>query len=144
MHRLALALLLLALPARAQTLAIPDGNTIKSGNTTVRLWGIDAPDSRQVCDDGWAAGQEAAKTLRALIQGRRLECTERGKDRFGQTLALCKADGWDVGAAMVSAGMAWAARQNRDYIEQEKDAINARKGVHDHPCLLPWAWREQR
>ena len=46
------------------------------------------------------------------------------------------------GAAMVSAGAAWAARQNRDYANEEQDAINARKGVHDHPCLLPWAWRE--
>jgi endonuclease YncB( thermonuclease family) len=138
--RPALALLLLALPASAQT--VPDGNTITVGATTVRLWGIDAPDIRQTCDDGWAAGQEAARTLRALVQGRRLECNPRGKDRFGVTLAVCKTDGWDVGAAMVSAGAAWAARQNRDYTNEEHDAINARKGVHDHPCLLPWAWRE--
>jgi endonuclease YncB( thermonuclease family) len=80
--------------------------------------------------------------LRTLVQGRRLECNPRGKDRFGVTLAVCKSDGWDVGAAMVSAGAAWAARQNRDYANEEQDAINARKGVHDHPCLLPWAWRE--
>ena len=140
MHRLALALLLLALPSSAQT--IPDGNTITVGATTVRLWGIDAPDIRQVCDDGWPAGQEAAKILLSLVQGRRLECNPRGKDRFGVTLFSCKAGDWDVGAAMVGAGAAWAARQNPAYADQERDALNARKGVHDHPCLLPWAWRE--
>ena len=142
---MALVLLFLAVPASAQTVTITDGDTIKIGDTTLRLWGIDAPESRQVCDDGWAAGQEAARTLRTLMQGRRLECQDRGKDRYGATLALCTADGTDLSAAMVIAGMAWAYLEHgRAYVDHERDARNARKGVHDHPCLLPWVWREQR
>ena len=41
-------------PTAAQT--ITDGDTLKQGGVTYRLWGIDAPESKQVCPDGWPAG----------------------------------------------------------------------------------------
>ena len=63
-------LLALSLPAsaRAQVLVgeatAVDGDSLSVGGTSVRLFGIDAPESRQTCDrDGtdWGCGEEAAR-----------------------------------------------------------------------------------
>jgi endonuclease YncB( thermonuclease family) len=47
---------MIAEPATAQT--VVDGDTIKPGGTTYRLWGIDAMESRQTCSDSWPSGAE--------------------------------------------------------------------------------------
>jgi endonuclease YncB( thermonuclease family) len=56
--------------------------------------------------------------------GKRIECEFRGKDRYGRSIGLCRADGLDLGATMVSAGMAWAfTRYSSDYVEQERASL---------------------
>jgi hypothetical protein len=65
--KVAVALLLFALPASAQT--VVDGDTIKLAGTTYRLWGIDAPESKQSCAAGWPAGQEATKARAVRAAG---------------------------------------------------------------------------
>jgi endonuclease YncB( thermonuclease family) len=135
--------LLLAAPAFAQT--VTDGDTIKLNGTTWRLWGIDAPEYHQSCLDGWFAGIESARALERHMLGKRIECEFRGKDRYGRSIGLCRADGLDLGAAMVSAGMAWAfTRYSSDYVEQEMAALSARLGVHAHDCEKAWDWRAQQ
>jgi len=124
------AVVLLALPAAAESVRAIDGDTIKLNGATYRLWGIDAPETRQACADGWAAGPEAQRKLADLIGVGDVTCEPRGLDRYRRTIALCRADGQDLGAAMVSAGMAYAfTRYSGDYIEQEKAAILSRAGV---------------
>ncbi len=140
------ALLLFALPAAAQTVqvTVADGNTIRLAGRTYLLWGIEAPDRRQTCGDGWPAGQEAMQALAGLIQGHMIDCEPRDKDRFGDTVALCRADGADLGALMVRAGMAWAfGGESREYRDLEKDARDDRRGLHDHACERPGRWRER-
>ena len=44
---ISLVLVLFASSAGAQT--ITDGDTLKQGGVTYRLWGIDAPEAKQVC-----------------------------------------------------------------------------------------------
>lgn len=135
-------LLLVGIAANAQT--VTDGDTIKLNGTRWRLWGIDAPELGQLCLDGWPGGIEAARTLERLALGKRIECEYRGKDRYGRSIGLCRADGQDLGAEMVEAGMAWAfTRYSSDYIEQEKSAISSRRGVHAHDCEKAWDWRRQ-
>ena len=134
------ALLIFSTLVQAQT--VTDGDTIKLAGTTYRLWGIDAPETGQACADGWPAGLEANRKMAELVAGRAITCEPRDKDRYGRIVALCRADGQDLGAAMVSAGMAWAfTRYSSDYVEQERAAIGARAGVHGHDCSTPWDWR---
>lgn len=144
MRTAALAIaMLIAAPAFAQT--VTDGDTIKLNGTKWRIWGIDAPETHQACRDGWKAGLEATAKMRELMAGHTVTCEARGHDRYGRTIGLCRADGQDLGAAMVSAGMAYAfTRYSSDYIGQERAAISARLGVHAHDCEKPWDWRAER
>jgi endonuclease YncB( thermonuclease family) len=140
---LAMIALLLATPAEAQR--VIDGDTIDLNGTRWRLWGIDAPETHQACADGWPAGLEATAAMRKLIGERVVVCEFRGRDRYKRSIGLCRGDGEDLGAAMVSTGMAWAfTRYSSDYIAQERAAIGARRGVHAHDCEKAWDWRAQR
>lgn len=142
----AVALLALASGASAQTASISDGDTLKLRGTTYRLWGIDAPEAKQTCPDGWAAGRMATTRLQELISGRTVICQEKSRDRYGRTVAVCRAGGEDIGAILVREGLAWAfVRYNADYVDQEARAKADRLGVHAHGCAPAWEWRaEQR
>jgi len=135
--------ILLSLPAAAQT--ITDGDTIKLNGVTYRLWGIDAPETKQDCPDGWPAGRLATTQLQTLIKGRTIVCEAKDTDRYGRTVAVCRAGGEDLGALMVRSGMAWAfVRYSRDYVDQETRAKAANLGVHAHDCVVAWEWRAQQ
>ena len=63
------------------------------------------------------------RALGDLMKGKRIECEPKTTDRYGRTVAICRADGVDLGMAMVSAGMAWAfLRYSHDYVQQESEA----------------------
>jgi endonuclease YncB( thermonuclease family) len=131
---------LLAAPAVAQT--VTDGDTLKQGGVTYRLWGIDAPEAKQVCPDGWPAGSLATTRLQALIAGRSIVCQEKDRDRYGRIVAICRASGEDLGAIMVREGLAWAfTRYSADYVDEEARANFERLGVHAHGCIPAWEWR---
>lgn len=137
--RAALALALLASPAVAQT-AI-DGDTLKLGGNTIRLYGIDAPELKQVCR-GWPAGSLAQEALGAMVVGRRVTCEGKGNDQYGRMLAVCRADGVDIGAEIVRSGMAWSfTKYSGIYLSQEIEARTADLGVHRHDCEAAWEYR---
>lgn len=137
---LGLFLLILAIPAAAQM--VSDGDTIKHNGRTYRLWGIDAPENKQTCSDGWEAGREATKVMAELVRGRQVECFDVTQDRYGRTVALCFADGLNLSAEMVRVGMAWAfVRYSRDYLDHEAEAKSAGLGVHGHGCEPAWEYR---
>ena len=129
--------------AFAQT--ITDGDTMKLNGTIYRLWGIDAPETKQDCSDGWAAGHMATSRLQALISGRSVVCERKDTDRYGRTVAICRANGEDLGAILVREGLAWAfVRYSSDYVDQEAKAKAERLGIHAHGCTPAWEWRAQQ
>lgn len=72
---------------------IVDGDTIALGEVKIRLEGIDAPESDQICLDAqaarWACGVEAGNRLSAHIAGRSIDCTPTGQDAYHRLLAVC-------------------------------------------------------
>ncbi len=83
----------------------------------------------------------AAGTLNRLMAGKTITCEARDTDRYGRTVGLCRADGDDLGAAMVRLGMAWAfVRFSRVRLEDRARSENL--GVHAYPCQP--AWRAQQ
>ena len=132
---------LYAATALAQTVVV-DGRTLEIDGSSIRLWGMDAPDRAQTCDQKWPAGQEAMAKLAELVRGHAVECESKGHDGDGRTLALCRVDGQDLGAAMVRAGMAWAdLKTTHQYVLPEAHAAAAYLGVHAHHCRTAWDWR---
>jgi endonuclease YncB( thermonuclease family) len=112
--------------------------------TTWRLWGIDAPESKQWCGD-YPAGALASEALRHLMAGHAVACESRGTDRYGRTIGLCRADGEDLGKGMVAIGMAWAfVRYSHDYVEVEQRARSEQLGIHARACTPAWEWRAQQ
>jgi len=117
--RWALGLILLAgcgagpaeVPGRAATVTrVVDGDTLKAGRETVRLVGIDTPESKRPGTPVECGATRAAAALRALVAGRavvlRRDPTQAARDRFGRTLAYVEVDGRDAGEAMVRSGLA--------------------------------------
>ncbi|MDP1961507.1 MAG: thermonuclease family protein [Reyranella sp.] len=103
---------------------------------------MDAPESRQTCADGWPAGRMATAHLAGLMRGRTTTCEYQSKDRYGRSVGVCKADGEDVGEAMVRRGMAFAYLQySWRYLPQNWLAWYDGVGMHGHDCEKPWEWR---
>lgn len=147
--RLILALLILLSPALAAAqVAVVDGDTIDIGETRYRIHGIDAPEHGQKCSALsalWPCGKQATARLAALIEGRSIACDPIEGDGRGRIVAICRADGEDIGAAMVESGFAWAfTRYSDDYVGAETRARRARRGVWRAPTEPAWEYRANR
>ncbi len=85
MRTLTIALCLLATPALADVAGVAsviDGDTLEIHGQRIRLHGIDAPESRQLCRrDGkpWQCGKEAANALADKIARRPVTCEDLGR-----------------------------------------------------------------
>lgn len=125
---------------------VVDGDTIDVGGQRIRLEGIDAPEVAQVCKsaDGrdWPCGRAAIKALKALIAGNDVVCDSHGTDKYGRILAICFADGRDLNATMVKAGLAWAfVRYSQVYAVEEAEARQALAGIWAGTAQAPWDFR---
>jgi endonuclease YncB( thermonuclease family) len=130
--------LALALASGARAQIVEDGGRLTVGSRTYRLWGLVVPDRDTACMSDWNAGDAASRHLEHLTSGRAVDCEYRGKDSDGLTLAVCRADGTDIGADMVRAGLAWShGSQSHDYVLDEGLAMSRFQGVHAHGCRVP-------
>lgn len=126
---------------------VVDGDTLHVAGETIRLHGIDAPEGRQSCTaaDGraWACGTWATQELRALAGGS-VRCTGVERDGYGRLVARCTGAQGDLGAAMVARGAAVAyLRYAQDYIDEEKQASLAQRGLWAGAFERPETWRAQ-
>ncbi len=148
MRALTIALCLVATPALADVAGVAsviDGDTIEVHGQRVRLHGIDAPESRQLCRlDGklWQCGKNAAKALADKIARRPVTCEDLGRDRYKRIIGRCTVAGEDIGSWMVQQGWALAYRRySLDYVDEEADARSARRGIWASGFVNPWEWR---
>ena len=124
-----------------------DGDTIVIAGRHIRLFGIDAPESKQLCDDGWDAGVQSSRHLVELLNLVSVHCEQKDIDKYGRSIGICQQDGVDINAQMVRDGMAWAyTKYSARYVAQEDEAKRTGRGVHSagRHCELPWRWRAAR
>ncbi len=128
-----------------------DGDTIEVAGHRIRLNGIDAPESRQLCrKDGkpWQCGKEATNALREFIGSRPVRCVGLARDLYERLVAQCVVEGLDIqdiGEWMVSQGWAVAYyRYSNYYSRAEQRAKSARRGIWAGEFEKPWEWRKQR
>lgn len=147
-----------ALPASASDQATPgldgmgsviDGDTIEIHGTRIRLNGIDAPESAQLCRDGrgsaWRCGQQAAMALSDRIGRQPVSCQQTDTDRYRRVVADCFVADENLNQWMVGQGWAVAWRKySTAYVAAEDSARTAARGIWRGRFEMPWDWRAAR
>lgn len=151
---LGLSLILLSGPASAAEpvtgrASVTDGDTVVIRNIRIRLHGIDAPESAQVCEDAdskeYRCGQAAALALSDHIGEANISCEPRATDRYGRTVAVCRRGAEDLNAWMVTQGHAIAFRRySTDYGDQENEARTRKRGIWAGTFEDPSDWSHRK
>lgn len=125
-----------------------DGDTLEVAGQRIRLHGIDAPESRQLCRrDGepWRCGKDATSALKTFLGNRPVSCKELDRDRYRRIVAKCTVEQTDIGRWLVTEGWAMAYRRfSLDYVGEEVDAREGRKGIWQSDFMPPWQWRKMK
>jgi endonuclease YncB( thermonuclease family) len=125
-----------------------DGDSLRVGETRIRLFGIDAPEFDQQCTKSgqrWACGQASADRLSKLVTGREVRCMPMGDDGHGRTLARCSVGQVDVNRTMVATGNAVAFRRySMDYVAAEETARASKRGLWAGSFKMPAEVRAER
>jgi endonuclease YncB( thermonuclease family) len=131
-------------PALSGKARVADGDTLHLGSDRVRFLGLDAPELNQTCTDAggdsWPCGRESSDRLRALIGNRSVACTTEGRDKYGRYLGRCSVGGKDLGAILVSEGLAIASFP--DYGPEEASAKREKRGLWAGRFDTPRQWRD--
>lgn len=145
-----------------------DGDTIRMGDVSLRLWGIDAPERDQLCrspaGEAFECGDTSAQHLADLVAGKLIWCgpplSEDGRqlppaelpvpaETLGRPIVVCRvrsgAEEIDVSQAMVRDGYAHlyedAFGVKSIYQDDLGEALRTRSGLHQGELLPPWLWR---
>jgi endonuclease YncB( thermonuclease family) len=125
--------------------SVTDGDTVdvRGGDVivTVRLYGIDAPES------GQPYGAQATAAVREIAAGKNVTVRVTDVDTYGRAVGrVILPDGDELNRFLVSRGLAWWYRRyapdNRDLERLEQSARDAGRGLwsQDDPTP-PWQWR---
>jgi endonuclease YncB( thermonuclease family) len=126
---------------------VVDGDTLEIHGTRIRLWGIDAPESDQLCrgEDSlpYRCGAKAANDLATFIAKRPATCSPVSLDRYGRTVAACSVAGVDLAGWLVTQGLAldWPQYSNGRYRTQQRQAEGAGLGMWAGSYVEPWRYR---
>ena len=124
---------------------VADGDTITvlrdRTQVKVRFLEIDAPEKAQ------AFGTKSKESLSEMCFGKTAELADKGKDRYGRTLARVTCDGVDANAEQVRRGMAWVYDRyvtDKTLYAVQEEAKADRRGLwqDDKPVPL-WEWRRR-
>jgi endonuclease YncB( thermonuclease family) len=147
-----ISMFLTAYPAFAAEISgiprIVDGDTVEIGQTKIRLSGIDAPETDQLCLNAkggkWACGIAARDTLIKHSNAQPWDCDLTGTDQYGRSLGTCFIEGEDVSAWMVRSGWALSfVRYSHAYDADEDAAREAHAGLWSGAFIAPWDWRHR-
>lgn len=128
--------------------SVIDGDTFDIARVRIRLEGIDAPEADQICltrtAAEWSCGIASKTSLADMIHKIPVSCIPTGQDRFGRTLARCRANGVDLNAWLVRSGWALSFTRYGDrYKAEENDAKENERGLWSGAFIAPWDWRHR-
>lgn len=126
---------------------IVDGDTIRVGDASIRLHGIDAPEMGQMAqriDGKWYdQGEFVKEELMQFISGRSVQVEVISKDKYRRTVGIVKCDGIDVNSWLVEKGYAISAYGDT-YKHAERRARRAKIGIWgDKISFHPGGWRKK-
>lgn len=130
---------------------ITDGDTVKVNNTKIRLYGIDAPETKQKCYDNKKkidCGIEAKTKLTEIIGNNEVFCSDLDTDKYNRTSGNCYfmdtiGTKINVGQKMVSSGYALAYQTySLRFVVNELYAKTTMSGIWKYQFQKPWNWRK--
>ncbi len=100
-----------------------------------RLWGIDAPELEQPCEEkngqSVDCGVLARNAVRTIVRKNELVCVDFEKDLEGKLTGLCY-----MGDQILNGAM--------DFLDVEKKARLKDRGVWKYKFMAPWKWRKSQ
>jgi endonuclease YncB( thermonuclease family) len=133
--------------------SVIDGDTLDIHGEHIRINGVDAPESAQLCKDSkgkvYRCGAVAATALAEFLEASSpTRCEFVTRDRYGRFVGNCyRADGKSVAGYLVRNGLAldWPQYSAGKYADEQARAKAERLGLWSGTFTAPWEWRaEQR
>jgi endonuclease YncB( thermonuclease family) len=128
--------------------SVIDGDTLEIHATRIRLFAIDAVESRQSCTtftgQRWPCGRKSALALADKIGTRHVTCVPLDRDRYGRIVARCFVGDQDIAAWSVANGWALAwARYSAEYLPLQDKARSLGLGIWSGTFEDPKAVRKR-
>ena len=131
------------------------GDTIRLQRRIVRLWGVDAPEFNQHCEDPngkpFLCGDEAHSALSELVKQDRVVCIDIAPEAQGASLsaerrrryvATCYIGDINLNATLVRKGWALAYEpETLEFMNQQRLAQRDKAGLWTRIFQKPWVWR---
>ena len=126
-----------------KVVGVTDGDTVtmlvNRKPLKVRLYGIDAPETKQ------SFGNRSKQALAAMVHGKVIQLNKTGTDRYGRTLGIIHHENTDVNAKMIQDGWAWHYKYYNDeqrLANLETQARKTKLGLWaDSNPSAPWDFR---
>ena len=129
-----------------QEIRIVDGDTIHINKIKYRLYGIDAPEMKQLCkmkEKNYKCGVKSKEFLVSLIGNQSVKCNHKDKDRYNRIVAECFLGETNLNKELVRNGWALAYRDySKDYVIDEEYAQENNLGMWKGKFIHPKKWRK--
>ena len=138
-----------------EKVVVTDGDTLKIGKEKIRLFGIDAPEIKQVCNDEnnnpYACGHVSKKFLADLLfiknSRKQVFCYYSERDKYKRIIGECfigTISKTNINRIMVSHGRAVAyLKYSEKYLDAQNIAKNKKMGIWRGTFDLPEEWRKK-
>ena len=134
---------------------VTDGDTIKINDQKIRLFGIDAPETKQFCKEvylsflifnfkrDYKCGEKSTNALKKKIKNKKIRCLiQDKKDRYRRNIGVCYLKKQDINSWLVKNGYAIAYRRySKKYIIDEQYAEENKLGIWQGTFMEPEKWR---
>ena len=133
-----------------------DGDTIKINSDKIRLFGIDAPEQKQLCNKtyltilfftfnkDYPCGQISTLKLKQKINDKFVTCKSTNLDRYKRLIAECFKNKININKWMVRNGYAVAYKKySKKYSASENIAKKDKLGLWIGTFQMPWEWRKE-
>ena len=132
-----------------------DGDTIKINDKKIRLFGIDAPEKKQICQKiymsflifnfqkEYKCGEKSILALSKKLKDKKIKCIlEEKKDKYKRNIGTCYLKNQDINKWLVKNGYALAyKRYSKKYVLDEQYAKKNKLGVWRGTFIEPEKWR---